>query len=61
MNIGRPQRFATQFRAESGGPMRLYVVGDGVTDALRAEFHVPPLEAAKQREAQFTSQKPTPP
>jgi hypothetical protein len=55
MNINRPQRFATQYKAEPGGPMRLYPVGDGVTDALRAEFHVPPLEKAKEREAQFAA------
>jgi hypothetical protein len=55
MNIGRPQRFATQYKADRGEPMHLYVVGDGVTDALRAEFKAPPLEAAKQREAQYSS------
>jgi hypothetical protein len=52
MNIGRPQRFATQYKSDAPGePMRLYVVGDGVTDGLRAELHVPTLERAKEREA----------
>jgi hypothetical protein len=35
MNIGRPQRFATQLRSEGGGPIELYPVGPGVTDELR--------------------------
>jgi hypothetical protein len=55
MSIQRPQRFATQFTAKSGGPMRLYEVGDGVTDALRAEFRVPPLETARKQEAAFNA------
>jgi hypothetical protein len=52
MNIGRPQRFGTQYR--SGGqdqPVRLYQVGPGVTDALRRELNVPTLAEARQREA----------
>ncbi len=52
MNIGQPQRFATQYKSDSPGePMHLYMVGEGVTDALRADFHAPSLERAKQREA----------
>ena len=35
MSIGRPQRFGTQFRSEGAGPLRLYTVGEGVTDELR--------------------------
>jgi len=35
MNIGRPQRFGTQLRAEGNGPLQLYPVDSGVTDALR--------------------------
>jgi len=52
MNIGRPQRFATQFRSEppSGG-MRLYKVDPAVTDTLRHQLDVPPLDEAKKREA----------
>jgi hypothetical protein len=52
MNIGRPQRFATQYKSDAPGePMHLYNVGEGVTDALRAAFHAPSLERAKEREA----------
>jgi hypothetical protein len=50
MNINRPQRFGTQFRSDGGGPLRLYKVEDGVTDALRKEFGVPTLEESKKRE-----------
>jgi len=50
MNIGRPQRFGTQFQAKDGGPFRLHEVEDGVTDGLRKEFGVPSLEESKKRE-----------
>lgn len=54
MNIGRPQRFATQYRAESkGGPMQLYKVDSGVTDSLRAALNVPTLAQAREREAEM--------
>jgi hypothetical protein len=52
MNIGRPQRFGTQYR--SAGPdqsMKLYEVDAGVTDALRRELGVPTLAEARRREA----------
>jgi hypothetical protein len=52
MSIGQPQRFGTQFRATgANGPMKLYEVGAGVTDALRRELGVPTLAEARQREA----------
>jgi hypothetical protein len=35
MNIGRPQRFATQFRWADDGPVELYQVDRAVTDELR--------------------------
>src|SRR4026209_3035802 len=35
MTVERPQRFGTQFRSESNGPLRLYKVAPGVTDELR--------------------------
>jgi hypothetical protein len=53
MNIGRPQRFGTQYRAEGGGAFRLYKVEEGVTDGLRKEFGAPSLEEAKKREEKF--------
>ena len=52
MNIGRPQRFGTQYRSNGPDqPMRLHEVGPGVTDALRRELNVPTLEEARKREA----------
>jgi hypothetical protein len=51
MNIGRPQRFGTQYRSSGDGSMRLYEVSAGVTDSLRAELGVPTLADARQREA----------
>lgn len=53
MNIGRPQRFGTQFRSESGGPFRLHTVDTGVTDELRREMDVPSLSKAKELETQI--------
>jgi len=53
MNIGRPQRFGTQFRRDDTGPWRLYVVGDGVTDALRRLMGEPSLAEARAREAEM--------
>jgi hypothetical protein len=66
MNIGRPQRFATQYRGESknGEPLvlKLYKVDQEVTDALRAELKCPPLAVAQQHEREandiFTGKKP---
>lgn len=53
MNIGRPQRFGTQFRSEGAGPMRLYAVGDGVTDELRRLMNVPSLADARAHDAEL--------
>jgi hypothetical protein len=53
MNVGRPQRFGTQFRREGTGPWRLYTVGDGVTDALRKLMGTPSLAEARAREAEM--------
>ena len=56
MDIGRPQRFGTQYRPEpphSNGPIRLYKVDDGVTDGLRREFKAPSLAEARAKEAMF--------
>ena len=54
MNIGRPQRFATQYRAEpSTAPFRLYKVDPGVTDELRRALDVPSLAEAKAREGEI--------
>jgi len=53
MNVGRPQRFGTQFRSKGSGPLHLYVVGDGVTDELRRVMGVPPLAEARAHEAEL--------
>lgn len=54
MNIGRPQRFATQFRSDGlNAPIKLYTVDAGVTDELRRAFHVPTLARAKEKEAEI--------
>ena len=56
MDIGRPQRFGTQYRPEppgSDGPIRLYRVDDAVTDGLRREFKAPSLADARAKEALF--------
>jgi hypothetical protein len=55
MNIGRPQRFGTQYRSEGEGPMRLYQVGEGVSDEMRKVMAVPSLSEAKAREAEFNA------
>jgi hypothetical protein len=57
MNIGRPQRFATQFRSEGAGPMRLYPVDASVTDELRRLMDAPPLKEAKAREAELNKKR----
>jgi hypothetical protein len=52
MNVGRPQRFGTQYRSDGPNrPVRLYEIGPGVTDALRRELGVPSLAEAHEREA----------
>jgi hypothetical protein len=53
MNIGRPQRFATQYRSEGDSPLKLYQVDSGVTDELRRALDVPPLAKAKAMEAEL--------
>ena len=54
MNIGRPQRFGTQYRADKlTDPYKLYKMEEGVTDELRSAFKVPSLQKAKEREAEM--------
>ncbi|WP_143206235.1 hypothetical protein [Singulisphaera sp. GP187] len=53
MKIGRPQRFGTQYHSANNEPVKLYDVGPGVTDGLRKELRVPPLDEALQREAEM--------
>lgn len=54
MNIGRPQRFGTQYRSSGPvDPVRLYQVEPGVTDRLRRELEVPTLAEARGREIEM--------
>jgi hypothetical protein len=54
MNIGRPQRFGTQYRADPAtAPYRLYKVDENVTDELRRLMSTPSLAEAKRREGEL--------
>ena len=54
MNIGRPQRFGTQYQAiPANAPYKLYKVDEGVTDELRRQMSTPTLDQAKQREIEL--------
>ena len=53
MNLGRPQRFATQFRSEGNGPIQLYKVGPGVTDEMRRIMGLHSLAEAKAHEIEL--------
>lgn len=54
MNMGRPQRFGTQYRSLSPEePMKLHDIDGVVTDAFRQELNVPSLEKARERERQL--------
>ncbi|MBD0372494.1 MAG: hypothetical protein ICV60_16745 [Pyrinomonadaceae bacterium] len=58
MNIGRPQRFGTQYRAVPvTAPYRLYTVDSGVTDELRRAMDAPTLAQAKAREAEINKKR----
>lgn len=51
INIGRPQRYGTQFRSyRPNQPPRLVEVDPSVPDSLRRELNVPSLEEASSRE-----------
>lgn len=56
MNLERPQRFATQYRSNSEGVLKLYEVSAGVTDAMRAALNVPTLSEARAREREMQEQ-----
>jgi hypothetical protein len=54
MNIGRPQRFGTQYQAyPATAPYKLYEVDKGVTDELRRNMNTPSLAEARQREIEL--------
>jgi hypothetical protein len=58
MNLGRPQRFGTQYRSVGEGPLRLYPVDRAVTDSLRAALGVPALADARRREGEMNQRTP---
>ena len=53
MNIGRPQRFATQFRSDGRGPMALWSVDATVTDELRLLMGGDSVAEAKAHEIEL--------
>ena len=54
MNIGRPQRFGTQYQAyPANAPYKLYKVDESVTDELRRQMNTPTLAEAQQREVEL--------
>ena len=53
-NIGRAQRFGTQFQSKDmDHPVTLMATDPSVPDSLRRALNVPTLDQAKEREAQF--------
>ena len=59
MNIGRPQRFGTQYRIDGAdGKWSLYDVGEGVTDGVRRGFNVPPLHEAQEYAEKMNAEVP---
>ena len=56
INIGRPQRFGTQFQSKRPfRPPMLVSVDPSFPDALRKELDVPTLEDAKKKEADMVN------
>jgi len=53
MNLGKPQKYGTQFRKEGDGRWALYQVDPSITDAERAEWNVPPLHESQSRAEQM--------
>jgi hypothetical protein len=53
MNLGKPQKYGTQFRTDDDGRWILYEVDPSVTDEHRAEWNVPPLHKAQARAEQM--------
>jgi len=53
MNIGRPQRFGTQFHSEGNGPFLLYTVDSSVTDETRREMGVHSLAESRAHEVEL--------
>lgn len=55
--IGRPQRFATQFGSEGDGPWKLKPVDTTVTDELRRLMGAHSLEEARKHEADLNQKR----
>jgi len=59
MNIGRPQRFGTQYRIDgTDGKWSLYDVGEGMADGVRRDFNVPPLYEAQEYAEKMNAEVP---
>lgn len=56
-NIGRPQRFGTQFRKDADGPWYLEAVDSAVPDTLRQALDVPSIAVAKSRVTELNKPK----
>jgi hypothetical protein len=58
MQLGKPQRYGTQFHRSGSGQFELYQVDPTVTDEERARWEVPPLAEAKKRAARLNQGRP---
>lgn len=57
MRQNKPQQYGTQF-VKSDGVWVLYPVDDSITDAQRAEYHVPTLAEARRRAEKMNAPPP---
>lgn len=53
MNLGKPQKYGTQFTNTADGRWRLYEVDPAVDNAERARYGVPPLAEARKKAKQL--------
>lgn len=59
-NVGKPQRFGTQYRKLGGSGWTVDPVDPMLTDAVRKDMNVPSLEDSRKRAAQLNSGQPAP-
>ena len=58
MSLGKPQKFGTQY-VGTGEDFRLYPVDPSTTDEERAQYNVPPLSEALERESSGSGSTPS--
>jgi hypothetical protein len=58
MSLGKPQKFGTQYMG-TGEDFRLYPVDPSTTDEERAQYNVPPLSEALERESSGSGSTPS--